>query len=322
LSLRSGNRRGEAQTLNHLGVTAFYQRDFASALVYHQKALEIRRAIGDRVGEGMSLMNLGQINCDAGDYGQAQEHLSKALAIHQATSNRWEEINVWNDLGTLYLLLGDLPTAQACLQQGLELSREIGDVMGQAYIFSNLGLVARDRGDLATAEKMLSEGLSLAQAQEDQYLTPYFFSYLASVSLLAGRFEQAVERANTALAQRQESQPLLITADLATLAAAHLARGTREEALGYASQALTILDECSGQGPEFPPRDYFLCYQVLSAAGQELEARAALGAAYKLVMARAEKITDAVLRQSFLEKVRVNREIVQEAESAGHFWGA
>jgi class 3 adenylate cyclase/tetratricopeptide (TPR) repeat protein len=314
LNRRSGNRRGEAETLNSLGVTAFYRRDFDTALTYYQQALEIRRAIGDRAGEGVCLFNLAVATCETGDYGQAQGYFSQALTIQQATGNRWEESNIWNSLGYMYQQLGDLATAKSCMQQGLNLAREIGDEAGQAYILSNLGLVAQDQGDLEMAERFLSDGLAMAQAHDDRHLAPFLFSYLASVSLLAGRLEQAVERANTALAQRQERQPLLTTADLATLAAAHLARSNQDQALNCARQALTILDECGGQGPEFPQRDYFLCYQVFSATGQEGEARAALGAAYNLVTTRAEKITDPSLRQSFLEKVRFNREIVEEYE--------
>ena len=71
----------------------------------------------------------------------------------------------------------------------------------------------------------------------------------------------------------------------------------------------------AGEGPEFPQRDYFLCYQVLAAAGQAERARAALQSAYDLFMMRADKITDPVLRQSFLERVPINREIVQEYEN-------
>ena len=75
---------------------------------------------------------------------------------------------------------------------------------------------------------------------------------------------------------------------------------------------MTALDKCSGEGPDFPHRDYFICYQVLTMAGQEEIARAALQSAYNLVIARADKITDPDLRRSFLERVPVNREIVQE----------
>ena len=52
---------------------------------------------------------------------------------------------------------------------------------------------------------------------------------------------------------------------------------------------------------------------MLRAAGQQERAQAALQWAYNLVMARAEKITDSDLRQSFLENVVINREIVAEA---------
>ena len=84
-------------------------------------------------------------------------------------------------------------------------------------------------------------------------------------------------------------------------------------ALDYAQRALHLLDECGGVGPEFPQRDYLVCYQVLSAVGQDRAALRALEGAYKLVMARAARISDPGLRRSFLERVPTNGQIVQEA---------
>ncbi|UCC89196.1 MAG: tetratricopeptide repeat protein, partial [Anaerolineales bacterium] len=200
LSHQSTSRPGESQAFNDLGVMAFYQRHFDEAQRYHQQALEIRRTIGDRAGEGKSLHNLAIVTRDAGDYDQAQEYLFAALEILQATGNRWEEVNIWNDLGILYHELGDLPKARELLQQGLELSQEIGDVEGQAYIFSNLGPVARDGGDLETAERLLLDGLALWQKENNRYEISFFLSYLSTVSLQAGRYGEAIERAQRALA--------------------------------------------------------------------------------------------------------------------------
>ena len=107
-----------------------------------------------------------------------------------------------------------------------------------------------------------------------------------------------------------------VVTDLATLAAAQMAMGDMAKAVNYAEQALDLLNECSGQGPEAPQQDYFTCYQVLAAAGQDQEARLALQSAYELVMARAEKITDPSLRKSFLENVPINRQIAQEVQKA------
>jgi hypothetical protein len=98
--------------------------------------------------------------------------------------------------------------------------------------------------------------------------------------------------------------------NLAILAAAHLAAGDLAHALAYATQTQAILEGCGGEGPEFPQQDYFIVYQVLTAAGQSQYALVALQAAYDLVMARADKIIDATLRQSYLEQVAINRTIV------------
>jgi class 3 adenylate cyclase/tetratricopeptide (TPR) repeat protein len=313
LSRQGGNRRDEAQALSDLGTVAFYQRHFAVAQTYHRQALEIRRAIGDRTGEGMSLFDLALATRDMGDYGQAQGYFSEALDIQQTTRNRFEEINVWNSLGVMYQQLGDLPKAQACLQRGLILAEEIGDEAGQAYLLYNLGQVASDGNDWAAAEKLLTDGMALAHEQDDKRLVSLFLNYLSVVSLRVGRLEQAVERAKASLALRRELGMRSYIADnLATLAAIYLTADDMAQALGHAEQALTILEECGGEGPEFPQRDCFICYQVLATAGQTGQACAALQSAYNLVMARVDKITDLALRQSFLEKVEVNREIVEE----------
>jgi hypothetical protein len=127
-----------------------------------------------------------------------------------------------------------------------------------------------------------------------------------------------MERANAALTLRRELNLLLVTTDdLATLTAAYLADGNTPRALDYARQTLALLDGCGGEGPEFPQRDYFICYQALAAAGQEENAYDALQSAHNLIMARAEKIIDPTLRQSFLEQVAVNREIVEAYEKHG-----
>jgi tetratricopeptide (TPR) repeat protein len=168
---------------------------------------------------------------------------------------------------------------------------------------------------LVTAEKLLTEGLTLAQAQAEKDLESSFFSYLSIISFKATRLSQALEQVQMALTLRKELElHLRIVDDLATLAAIHLRAGHPALALDYTHQALAILEQCKAEGPEFPQRDYFICYQVLAAAGQIELAYAALQAAYRLVIARAEKIVDPALRKSFLEQVAINREIVVEWE--------
>jgi len=314
LSRLGNDRRGEANTLNSLGATTFNQRRFTEARAFHQQALDIQRTIGDRVGEGTSLYNLAQITCDTGEYSQAQEYLSGALKILQATGNRWQEINIWNDMGILYHELGNLTTAQNCLEQGLQLMKEIGAEERMAsYLLSNLGLVMRDQGDLAAAERVLSQGLALVQAANNKHQEVYFLSYLGTVNLQRENLEQATMEAQAAVKLWEElSLSVRKIDDMATLAAAHLAAGELANASKYADQVLMLLEECGGEGPEFPQRDYYICYEVLTMTGRETEAHTALQSAYSLIEARAQKITDLALRQSFLNQVGINRKIAEE----------
>ena len=255
---------------------------------------------------------------DMDEYDLAQRHLREALAVQQAIGNRWDVGNAWNGLGGLYLLLGEWTMAQDCLQQGLQVTQEIKDKAGEAYVLCNLGQVACGRGDLEIAERLLTHSLTMAETQDDRDLIAMCRSHLGVTSLLAGDYDRAVSQAGEALAIRREAGlELLTTADLATMAAAYLGLGDTSVAQDHARQALAILDRCDGKGPEFPQRDYYLCCRVLSTTGETATAQRALESAYDLVSTKAAKITDPVLRRSFLEQVRVNREIVAEYERTG-----
>ncbi|MBE7470967.1 MAG: tetratricopeptide repeat protein [Anaerolineales bacterium] len=311
LSEQNGDRQREAEALNFLGVLARYQRQLAASHLYLRQALTIRQAIGDRAGEGASLTNLADVTREMGDYSQAQDYYMTALAILQAAGHRWQEINVWISLGILYQELGELSKAQTSLHTGLEVARQIGDEAGQNYLESNLGLVLRDQGELVAAEQLFSRRLKLYEAEQNEYEMSFYLSYLSTVSLQAGQPQQAIAQAERALALRQKLGMHLNTSDdLAVLAKAQLMAGNRAKAVEYAWQSLAILDERGGEGPEFPARNYFFCYQVLTAVGEITAARVALQTAHKLVTARANQIADPILRQSFLERVAINQEIV------------
>ncbi len=312
LSQRSSNLKSEADALNNLGNIADAQHHVAESLSYYRKALERRQSIGDRAGEGTSLANMAMVLQNKGDYGQSREYFLAALSIQQAIGNRWEQINILNGLGVLQQELGDFESAHDYLQLGLSLAQAIGDKSGQSYLLANLGMVVCYEGNLDEAEQVLTDGLNLAREQVDPYMVSYFLSYLSTVHGLQGQYEAAIAEASDALRIRREhALHVIITMNLAMLATFYMELGEHDTALDYARQALGILDECDGEGMEMPQQDYFLCYRVLERAGQTDAARKALESAYRLVMVRAEKISDAVLRQSFLDQVQMNREVVQ-----------
>jgi predicted ATPase/transcriptional regulator with XRE-family HTH domain/Tfp pilus assembly protein PilF len=315
LSQRIGNRRNEAQILNNLGGMKNSLRQYRVAQVYLKRALEIERALRDLPGEAITLYNLAVAEQETYQYGDAQEHFLAALKVHETTGNRWEQINVKLGLGILYHQIGDLMEAQTYLQRALVLSDEIGDEVGRAFVLANLGPVLRDMEVISKAEQVLQEGLALSQTLNDKATMSYCLSSLGMVALDADQALQAVDYALQALTLRREiGIPAWTTTDLATLAVAHLALDQPDQAVAYANETLKLLAEVRADEPEFPHRDYFMCYQVYAALAQPDQAHRSLQSAYKIVLTRASKIRDSALRQSFLTCVPINDAIVQAAE--------
>jgi class 3 adenylate cyclase/tetratricopeptide (TPR) repeat protein len=304
------NRWGEAEALNGLGGIAYYQRHYAEAQGYWVQTRAIYHNLGARVKQAISLYNLGLVLHDLGDYDQAERYLHEALLIQQQVGNRLEEVNIWNTLGTLKQQIGDLVAAEECLLHSLALSRKIGMRLGEAYVLANLGVLYCDRGDNAESAAQFQAGLLLAQGLDDHVLISYFHSHSAILLLNQGDFQAALDLAQTALSLRRELDlELWTTADLATLAAAHLALDQAQPAVDYAQQALKLLDAHRNEGIESPCRDYFVCAQICRQVGDLATASAALHTAYDHMQQKASKISDPTLRQQFLERIPLHQEI-------------
>jgi tetratricopeptide (TPR) repeat protein len=308
---RLGDLQYEARALNALGSVANLQRDFSSGTELFARALEMRETIGDRAGVGTSLMSLAQSYSFMGDYSRVESLLQRTLDIQQAMRNRWDEMLALNELGILYTAVGQYEKAFVHLEQAMECSRIIESEIGAAYILCNLGQAQRDAGLLDAAQRTLQEGLLLAQQQGDINLEAIYLSDAALTNLRSGNYLHAAEQAERSLALFEQLQePFSSTAVYATLGAARLGLGNGAAAEQSARAALAILDECGGEGPDFPHRDYWLCAQTLAALGRVETARRAELRAAELLEQRAERISGPSLRHSYLTQVAVHAEII------------
>jgi hypothetical protein len=138
------------------------------------------------------------------------------------------------------------------------------------------------------------------------------------IKLRSARFVEAAELAGQSLHKfRSLDLSLSTTADLTTIAASLLGLQREREALFYITEAIKTLDLCRGEGPDYPHRDYWLCAQTLQTLGEVSLAKHALESAYRLLLRQAHKISNLSMRQSYLDNIAYNREILQAAKQAG-----
>ena len=100
--------------------------------------------------------------------------------------------------------------------------------------------------------------------------------------------------------------------DLASLSDLALKMGDVKTAQQYVSEILTLNIE-SFWAPWFI---YYTVYQVFQAGGRSDQAQDMLEKAHSFLQAGAERISDDALRESFLQKVDLNRNIMQAWQSS------
>jgi tetratricopeptide (TPR) repeat protein len=310
-----GNQPEVATALTRLGGVAFLRRNFGDALDAWNRALSIRRAIGDRESEGSSLLNIAQAHTSMGDYGAALPLLRQALDIQRAVGNRWWENAVWNALGIVALAVGDYTEAQRCISVAFRLCVAVGDEAGAAIMEFNLGQVERECGDYQAALDRLERSRQWAQENDDPEFEAQCLTELALTAQVAGLDTAAERYANDALFRYAALEvKATTTTDLATLALIHLARGEVASALAHIDNLLEIHAQSEPHQIEYPQRDLYVAAIVNWAGGRSEHAALLLQRAYALVQERAANISDETLRRSYLDNVRINREVIAMVE--------
>jgi len=64
---QTGDRLGEAETLNNLGVVAYEMEDYSDAWTHYRDALAIERSLRRTTGVGTTLANMGEVAGVLGD---------------------------------------------------------------------------------------------------------------------------------------------------------------------------------------------------------------------------------------------------------------
>src|SRR5690606_36867562 len=98
---RGGNRFGEAETLNALGIGYGRLGQTADAAQQYRAAATLRAAIGNRRGVATSLRNLANIESMTGELEAAAGHLDEARALYAALGDRDGLAAIDNELGLL-----------------------------------------------------------------------------------------------------------------------------------------------------------------------------------------------------------------------------
>ncbi|MBI5564788.1 MAG: tetratricopeptide repeat protein [Chloroflexi bacterium] len=253
---------------------------------------------------------------ESGDLVRSVQHQNQSVEAARQARNHTLEITINANLGLIYATLGLYGQAQAALEAGLARAEAFGDRRLHATTLCYLGYVYWRNADKDLARQMAERALNELTVTDEAYGEATCRAYLGYILEVAGDLALAADYLAQARAGfvRIGVKPDQIEAQ-AVAARVALAQARRTEARQLANEVWSYLHENGSQGLSSPSLAYVGVADVFEATDEDEPAstvRAVIEAGYRDLMQRAEKISRADWRRSFLENVVENRALIEK----------
>jgi tetratricopeptide (TPR) repeat protein len=146
LSEKAGFKKGVATALNYTGMANERQGNYKQAEELYLKVMEIWEELNNKIGIGNVYINIGNIYTNKGEYEQALSYYYKSLAIWELIDNKRGEANVYMNMGNIYLAQKKYEFALRDYFKVLKIWEGLNDKKGIADICNNLGNAYRNIG--------------------------------------------------------------------------------------------------------------------------------------------------------------------------------
>ncbi len=304
-----GDKNSERMELKMLGDIGLAEGDYAKGYDNYMKCLALQQRLGDRRGQGATFGDIGILSSAAGDYATALDYYQRSLAIARESADSAAEAFLTGKIGDCYALVGEYEKAAEYLGQSASISRALQDVAAENTIRDSRSMVYFYAGDYAPSLELLEQSLNGVKEEGGRSGEPALLEKMGKVHLARGNMDRAVKLLNNSVNlfdQSADQNSRIRALSWLTLAEA------KSRKQGAAREHLRQIEErfdTTDRRIDFVETCWNLAqtYDLL----KNDEGKAAfLAVAYHEILARARKISDEEIRQSFLTKATPNREIV------------
>ncbi|MGH8078759.1 MAG: tetratricopeptide repeat protein, partial [Lysobacter sp.] len=241
---RSGNRYGEAETVNALGIGYSRLGQSDDAEEQYRKAVELRRAVGNRRGLATSLRNLGSVLSMRGKFDEAASYLDQARVLHTELGDEGGLAAVENELGLLAEERGDYPQALAAFRRALKLWQQLGHKPGMAQALNDIGFAHYQLGAYDDAQAYLVQSANAYAELGDDTGRIRTQQNLGLLATARGQWREARKQLETSLTAAEQQQMFEeVAVSRRNLAELEWLQGHLAAAITQARQAMKLFDE-------------------------------------------------------------------------------
>ena len=309
-----------AECLNDLGVAVSSCMHPLTAIPHFYEAQQCLQGGTNRYLEARIAGNLGFFHLSCHEYHLAHRYLRQAATLQDYLQDRESSMITQLFLGDLATALGFYEQAQHAYGQVLVSMQTIHNPYWKSWLYASYSHLYYLCGDAVAAQAAHTQARAIMQQSRSHVEEQWLLIDLGHILASLHDWEGARDCYQKAIACHQETNWVYRTADAhAGMAALLLAQNEVAAALPYSEAALAIVSRQGLAAAKEPFRVYWTSVCVLK-ANNDPHAVDVLRTASQLLQATMTKLDDKTLRQSFIEKVTINRQLYAAGQDAGMVW--
>ncbi|MGZ9224942.1 MAG: tetratricopeptide repeat protein, partial [Anaerolineales bacterium] len=270
-----------------------------------QTALTLCEKAGDNLGKGLAL---NALSVNEIDLALALKHVKEARRALEASGYLNALFSNTNNLGYTYSQFGLYQRAVRFYKKAIDIyPYDIG------YPIINLAFADLELNDPDLARKHLDELAERRPSIGDEYLLACIQEILGQIALAEVDPKTATKHFKRAVQISHQAGLAREIGDHALLGQAYLAEGNKTAAIKSTTRATKLhRDRGFPKVEDYPTQRVWWSHaQALQANKKTKEAREALEMAYDFLLEGIVHTSDEGIRRNYLNKIKVNREIIQ-----------
>jgi tetratricopeptide (TPR) repeat protein len=240
---------GKARSLSMLGNMFQSGSQFDSAAMCYAAAMKILITTKNVNDVAAVYNNFGLNRYLKGDYANALEYYNKAIEINSKAGNKKWLYNNYQNIGNVYSAIGNFPKAYEAYFNALRIAEGLGDPLTVAYVYQDLGLLDAEQRQWANAIGNYNKALKILKSSGDNSGLAGLYHDIASSYLEIGNKDTALHYFFAALALNKELEDeLRASRNLSSIGVVYYESGEFEKSLPTLLKALKMKKEIGAAG--------------------------------------------------------------------------
>jgi tetratricopeptide (TPR) repeat protein len=200
LSRELAYQPGEANAFYDLGAICYYLREYDESNTLLQQSLKLKEKIGDRRSNARTYHLLGSVARELREWEESRSNYRQALAIYEEFNDRYSQASTYHQLGVVAQKLREWDEARSNYRQALAIDEEFNDRYSQASTHHQLGRVAEELREWDEARTNYRQALAIFGEFNDRYSQASTYHQLGIVAEELREWDEARTNYRQALA--------------------------------------------------------------------------------------------------------------------------